>query len=524
MKSTSSTGSTDTARPTVFLAAEIGIGIRYFFQTAVLRELVARGVRVVVLVPNPDEVRDLLAAEFPAVPVEKLRVDHIDHAFATASKRAFQLRALTFASVHHLRITGMSRRMNLAVPRDYRRLTERQWKQKRSRLRHLIPPLAAAAAILRRYRPARRLFEWLLARRPLDNFHDRLFDQYRPSLVVASSPGWWPGEEMLFREARARGVETLGVVTGWDHPCSKGLPGARPDHIAAWSDIHRQELVLGSDFDPRVVDTPGPAHFDFYRSPGSASSRADYFARHNLDPAKRLITFGCTFVGMSPNLIIVQALAEAIASDAFGIPVQLLVRLHPSHLKPGEGKYREVRQEGEKFYDLAKRFPHVRIDSPALGKQGIPNYTTPDDARSLASLFAHTDVFVTLFSTMVLEACFNDVPVIAAAFDPPTSRLEDFLPITEALDWPTHHRIIRSGAAAVVRDHGSLISAVREYLEKPKLHTEERRAFAGQECTFVDGRCGERLADLIDDLASRAAHGERQHRESRPQPAPVGAG
>lgn len=501
MTSSSSNGYPSPGLQTVFLAAEIGIGIRYFCQTGILKELVARGLDVVVLVPNPDEIRELLAGESPTVRVEKLRIDHLDHAFATTSKRSFQLRALIYASANHLRITGMSRRMNLAVPRDYRKLTERQWKQKRSRLRHLIPPLAATAALLRRSQPARKLFEWLLARRPLDNFYHELFDKYSPSLVVASSLGWWPGEEMLFREAQARGIKTLGVVAGWDHPCSKGLPGARPDRVAAWSSIHRQELVLGSDFDEEAVAVSGPVHFDFYRNPASASSRESYLKSLNLDPERRLITFGCTFVGMSPNLIIVEALAKAIAKDEFGVPVQLLVRLHPSHLKPAVGKYRKVRQEGEKFYELAKRFPHVRIDSPVLGSHGIPNYTTPADARSLASLFSHTDVFVTLFSTMVLESCFNDVPVVAAAFDPPASELEDFLPISEALDWPTHERIIRSGAASVVRDPEALINAVRKYLEQPRLHSRERRGFTEQECTFVDGRCAERLADLIESLA-----------------------
>lgn len=501
MTGVSRNGSFDRMQPTVFLAAEIGIGIRYFCQTGLLKELIERGIDVVVLVPNPEEVGELLAPDFPEVPVEQLRVDHIDHAFATASRLSFHIRALTVSCVNHLRITGMSRRMNLSVPRDYRFLTERQWKVKRSRMRYLIAPLAAGAAVLRRYRPARQLFERVLARRPLDAFHDALFEKYSPSLVVASSPGWWPGEEMLFREAQARGIRTLGVVAGWDHPCSKGLPGARPDRIAAWSNVHRTELVNGSDFDEKAVDVPGPIHFDYYRTTGSALPRDAYFRSLGLDPDRRLITFGCTFVGLSPNLVIVEALAEAIARNAFGVPVQLLVRLHPSHLKPGVGKYAAVRQEGELFYDLAKRFPHIRIDSPVLGSHGVPNYTTPEDARSLASLFAHSDVFVTLFSTMVLESCFNEVPVVAAAFDPPASGLEDFLPISKALDWPTHDRIIRSGAAAVVRDAGPLIEAVRKYLEDPQLHAAERRRFAQQECTFIDGHCAARLADLIANQA-----------------------
>ena len=490
-------------RPTVFLAAEIGVGIRYFLQTGLVKELLARDVAVVALVPNPDEVREVLASDFLNVPVEQLRTDHIDYAFSHSSRLAFHIRALGVASVKHLRMTGMSNRMNLAVGRDYRQLTERHWKQQGSRMRYLAGPLAAGAAVLRRYSSARRLFERMLARRPIDRFHDALFDKYSPALVVGTGPGWWPAEEMLFREAHARNIRTLGVVAGWDHPCSHGLPGARPQRIAAWSQVHAQDLVLGSDFDVADVDIPGPVHFDYYRDANSAYPRDAYFDSLGLDPQLPLITFGCTFVGLSPNLMIVEALAEAMARNAFGKPVQILVRLHPSHFKSGVGKYAPVRQEAEQFRDLARKFPNLRIDSPALGKQGIANYTTPADARGLASLFAHSDVFVTLFSTMVLESCFNDVPVVATAFDPPASELQDFLPITKALDWPTHDRIIRSGAATVVRDADGLVDAVRKYLQDPRLHSAERRAFAEQECTFLDGKCAGRLADVI----AAQAHG-----------------
>jgi glycosyltransferase involved in cell wall biosynthesis len=487
---------------TVFLAAEIGIGIRYFCQTGIIRELLTRGLNVVVLVPNPDEVSGVLAAEFPTVRVEKLALDRADHAIIP--RHVFLLRSVSYVSANHLRIMGMSKRMNLAVTRDYHRLMERQWRLTRSRVRYLIPVFSLVARFLRSFHGARKLFEWLLARRPLDNFHADLFEAHSPSLVVASSPGWWPAEERILREAQARGIATLGVVAGWDHPCSKGLPGARPDRVAAWSQVHRTELILGSDFDEAAVDISGPVHFDVYRNPAAASSRDLYMRDHDLDPKRRLITFGCSFVALSPNLAIVQALAEAVAKDAFGTPVQLLIRLHPSHLKQAVGKYRKVRQEAAKFYELAEQFPNVRIEAPLLGTQGIPNYTNPADAGNLASLFAHTDVFVTLFSTMVLESCFNDVPVVAAAFDPPSSELQDFLPISEALDWPTHDRIIRSGAAAVVRDPQELVEAVRRYLEEPRLHSRERRQFAEQECTFVDGRCAGRLADLIASLARSA--------------------
>lgn len=487
---------------TVFLAAEIGIGVRYFCQTRLLRELVVRGLNVVVLAPNLEDVAKLQATRNPSVRVEQLRVDKLDDEFASGRMKG--LRAFVYACVNYLRVAGMGKRMNRAVARDATMLLERRWIRTRARMRVGIPFLRASGWLLRNFRVARRVFESALDRRPLDRFHGELFEECQPSLVVTSTAGWWPTEEALLRESRERGIETLSVVTGWDHPSSKGIPAARPDRIAVWSAVHRSELMKGCDFDERQVAVCGPVHFDVYRDAAAIVPRAAYMQQHNLDPSKRLITFGCSFVGLSPNFVIVKALAEALAAGELGTGLQLLVRLHPSHLKKAAGKYRKVRREADKYFELASQLPNVRIDSPLLGADGMANYTTPEDASGLASLFAHTDVFVTLFSTMVLESCFNDVPVVATAFEPPASDLDDFLPISSALDWPTHSRIIQSGAASVAKNSPELVAAVRRYLDDPTLHARERRQFAEQECTFLDGQCAGRLAALIDGIAQRA--------------------
>jgi hypothetical protein len=490
------------AKTTVFLGAEIGIGIRYFCQTQLLRELVARGLNVVVLAPNVEDVTKLQSTNNPSVHVERLRVDKLDNEFARGHLK--QLRAFVYACVNYLRVAGIGKGVNRAVARDATMLVERRWIRTRARMRVGIPLLRASAWVLSNFRVARRLFESALDRRPLDRFHGEVFEKYEPSLVVTSTAGWWPTEEALLRESGERGIETLAVVTGWDHPSSKGIPAARPDRVAVWSEVHRSELVNGSDFDEKKVDICGPVHFDVYRDAAAIVPRAAYLERHNLDPSKRLITFGCSFVGLSPNFVIVKALAEALTAGELGDGIQLLVRLHPSHLKRPVGKYRKVRREADMYFELASQLPDVRIDSPLIGADAMANYTVPEDASGLASLFAHTDVFVTLFSTMVLESCFNDVPVVAAAFEPNAADVDDFLPISSALDWPTHSRIIQSGAASVARNSAELVSAVRRYLADPSLHARERRQFAEQECTFLDGKCAGRLAALMDGIAQRA--------------------
>ncbi|MBI4236172.1 MAG: hypothetical protein HY688_02290 [Chloroflexi bacterium] len=508
-----STHSPAVRQPTVFLATSIGVGVRYFFQTEIVPTLLEAGIRVIGLVPDPEAVQGELASDPSSVPLEALRPARPGPEQANGRWRA--LRLARNVGVEYLRTFGMSRRMNLAVIRDSRAWEEHRLT--RGKARYLVPPLRLAAAAMRRSRAARAFFTRYLESRPPPNSHADLFDTYAPDLVVVSSPGWWPEDEDLIREARARGVPTLAVVVGWDHPSSKGLPAARPDRTLAWSEVQRRELVDGSDMDPDRIAVAGVAHFDYYLRDGFAVSREEFFAQHSLDRSRRLITFGCSFVGISSNVEIVRRLAEAVAGDRLAVPAQLLIRLHPTHLKRAEAQYVEVVREVDAYEQMARDLPHVHLDRPLVTGRDVANLTTRADLVGLASLLRHSDVFVTLFSTMALEAAVNDTPTVTVALDPPPEwRWEHAIPITRALDWPTHQRIIASGATTVALSPEEMTSGVNAYLRDRTLDAEARRRFALQECTFLNSGAGERIASYILSMATKGVGEIRP--ESVPQP------
>ena len=500
--------------PTVFLATPQGTGIRYFFQTDIVPWLLREGVSVVGIVPNPEEVGPQLEDHLPGLVVERLCVEADSD---DPWNRLSRLKGVSDSIVHYLRWAGVSRRANRAVFRSVQRHRERILR--RGKMRYLVPALRAAGGVMQRSRTARQLYRRYVESRPVPDHHQQLFARYEPDLVVTSSPGWWRGDEIMIREARRQGVPTVAILIGWDHTSSQGLPPVHPDRVRAWSGVQRDELIEGYDLDPDSIDVGGVAHFDFYQRDGFALPREEYFARRGLDPHRRLISFGCSFVGISSNVGMVRALAEAASADRFDFPVELLVRLHPTHFKTPGWQYVETSEEVTAYEQMARELAHVHLEYPDLNSEKLRTATTIDDAVNLASLLRHSDVFVTLFSTMVLEAAVNDTPTVSVAMDPPGEwQRERYLSITQALDWPTHQRIIQSGASAVATTPEAMVKAVNAYLHDPSLDSEARRRFALQEATYLDGHSGERIAAYIAEAASKRMERPRVSREPASAP------
>ncbi len=91
-------------------------------------------------------------------------------------------------------------------------------------------------------------------------------------------------DRYLLRQAGRLGVPTAAVVVGWDNPSSYSIPGARVDWINCWSDIQKEELVLGSDWDPGRVHIGGIPSYDGYFRKTWLMPRQEYYHLHGLDP------------------------------------------------------------------------------------------------------------------------------------------------------------------------------------------------------------------------------------------------
>ena len=135
---------------------------------------------------------------------------------------------------------------------------------------------------------------------------------------------------------------------------------------------------------------------------------------HGLDPQRKLLSYACSFITFSPNYQNIEALADLVSGDELSEPSQLLIRLHPNHFMDEP----LFVGEREKVRELARRLPHVHLVEPVpLG--GSLGYYSGEDMPEKTSMMAHSDVFLTVYSTMVVEAAVHERPIVSVCFDAP---------------------------------------------------------------------------------------------------------
>jgi hypothetical protein len=470
----------------VFISADHGLAIVYFMQSDLVPTLLEAGVEVVLL--TDDVLREQIQARFgqPGLVVEGLRLKQANQ-YAAAKMKEVQW------WLHYFRRVGSSNRINTEAMDSY----VQEVKAEEGRRRTYLMPLAdAAIAGLRRSSIARRSLVSLQQRFNPDLYAD-LFERYQPSLVIASTPGWRL-DRFLLREARARGVTTAAAVVGWDNPSSYSIPGAPVDWITCWSEIQKEELVLGSDWAPERVNIGGIPSYDGYFRSEWLVPREEYFRLHGLDPQRKLLSYAASFVSFSPNYQNVEALARLVAEDRLAEPCQLLIRLHPNHFWDNP----LYSGEREKIFQLSRDLPHVHVVEPVpLG--GSLGYYSGEDMPEKTSMMAHSDVFTTVYSTMVVEAAIHDRSIVSVCIDAPGgwNRPRKFsLPLSQIGGWPTHARFRDAGAGRVALDEEALAEAINYYLKNPRAGCEERAAFIQSECTHTDGSAGRRTAEFFLSL------------------------
>ena len=470
----------------VFIIADHGMAIIYFLQSDVVSTLLEAGVEVILL--TDDETKDRIAARFvrPGLKFEGMRLKEArDYANRVQPRLQWLLSS-------YLRRVGGSRRINTEAMDSHiwEVLKENSWKFRLG----IWLPSALAILVLRNSSIARKALVQAQMRF-IPNLYQDLFETYHPDLVIASTAGWRL-DRYLLREAAQRGIPRMAAIIGWDNPSSYTIPGAPMDWATCWSEIQKEELVLGSDWDPARVHIGGIPSYDGYFRRSWLMPKDKYFELHRLDPTRKLISYACSFVHFAPNYPNVEALARLVSSDSLAEPSQLLVRLHPSHF---QDKPKIFAEEREKIHALEEKYPHVHVVRPvALG--GSLGYYGGEDMDEKSSMMAYSDVFVTVYSTMVVETAVHDTPIIAATIDTPGGWNvpgKYSLSLRKIGNWPTHQRFRKAKAGRVAATEEELRDHINRYLENPHLDSEERKNFVKQEITYTDASAGKKTAEFI---------------------------
>jgi hypothetical protein len=340
------------------------------------------------------------------------------------------------------------------------------WRLMNRRWRHARSPVVADLM--------QRVEERLIAAPPA---YTRLFDQYRPELVVSGDP-LRPGDANLIAAARQRNVPALGSVRSWDN-VQKHLR-TRPAALTVWNARNVREAVEIDRYRPNQVTAVGAPQLDVYFSANPANVSKEELG---LDPNKKtLLLATSSFTYDSDQTYLIDMLIEAIRNGEMRQPLQIVLRLHPDDRV---GRYLKYRHAPEVILDIPERY------FATLGWT-----MNRADLERMAALVRCADVMVNFATTVTLEAAIVDTPTLLVAFSPIDP--DEMQRYVVGLHFKMHYKaLVERDLVPIAWDRAALVSWINRYLEDPSLYREQRASIVSDWVQFTDGESGRRLGDAI---------------------------
>jgi len=309
------------------------------------------------------------------------------------------------------------------------------------------------------------------------------FKKYNPDLVFG--PDVFHIDDVhLLAEAKRRRVKAVGMVRSWDNITNKGLFRVKPDFLIVNNNVIRDEAIRYEDMNPKNIAVAGMPQFDYYVNE-SRSSREEFFRRIHLDPEKPLILFspwGSRFI--DTDWKIMQILKEARQKGEISKDLQFLIRIPPN----------------DKI-DLGDFVPddHFYLEQPAhTFKEGVARDQELDRSAMvhLADSLHHSDLVIAYTSSLNIDACAFDKPIVGIAFD--GLRQNSYLnSAVRFLDFDHTYKMLPTKWCPFVRSKDELIRHINNYLQNPALDQGGRKNFLTYQAWQFDGKSGQRVAQYI---------------------------
>jgi hypothetical protein len=474
-------------KQTIFIAVDQGFAARYLLRTDIFKVLINSRVRIVILTPNADE--DYLLKEFSDknVYIERLN----EEAYSTYRNNAgffqnFFREVRWYVMNDHVDLHTVNMRYDI---------------YKKTRANNTIIHkiynyiFDCTVVLLRQSGWLRKLLIVVESKLFTPSVHAYLFQKYRPDKLVVSSLGYLGFDHYLMREAEKYGAKIISVILSWDNTSSKGMPGAQADHVIAWTEAMKKELVDYSDVNSQRIFVGGVAHFDYHVRKDHMWPKDKLFEYFGLDPERKLIFFAPKSPNKFPwNPDIVEFIAQLIGEGAIKCPCQLLVRLHPLNFRTKDGEFRFT-ADTERHMSLSSKYDHLVYDVPEIVSKTLPMDMPLREMFKIGSILQNADVLLSYFSTMMLEASIFDLPIINVALYPHTDRLDEG--DLQVMDSPHIRRILQTGGVRTVFTRQQVIDAINTYLENPSLDMDGRNLIRAEECGRNLGRAGRTIGEKL---------------------------
>lgn len=317
-----------------------------------------------------------------------------------------------------------------------------------------------------------------------------LLADVEPDVVFNTSEVHSANSVSIMQAAGWQGLPTATFVFSWDNLTSQRRLLVPADRYLVWNDEIASDLLrMYPRILPEQVSVTGTPQFDPHFRPENRWSREELALRIGVDPDRPIVLYTS---GMANHMPGEPSLVEEIADRlrvAFGSQgPQLVVRVY-------------AKDRTGRFDDLRERRGDIVFSAPIWETSWLT--PLPADTPLWTSLLVHADVGINVASTVSLELCMLDRPVVNVGFNPPGVP-DQPVKYADYYDFDHYRRVVNSGAVSVCESIDALVDEVSRSLRRPEERSPQRRALVEQMFgSTLDGRCGERIRSVLTELVDR---------------------
>lgn len=315
-----------------------------------------------------------------------------------------------------------------------------------------------------------------------DSNAKKIFDEYNPSLLIASSITNFDFDVVLSREAKKRGIRLVGMPRSWDNFSSHGMVRVVPDKILVQDNflVDMLKEYQSVDLNKTEVEVFGLPHYDDYFKKEKIEDREVFLNKMGIDKNKKIITYGAmgTFLFVSEEGVpeLLNSIAENELKDE---NIQFIYRGHPKFKLSSENisKYKNI------LFD---------IESDYIDKK-------KDEDRHYINLLHHSDFIISGASTFIIDAISLDKKFISCiGFDPIQKKVKYWESVLRFYDTYTHFEaLVETGNIYLFKNREELVSEIKNFLSVESDYNYNRDACIEKFFAPFDGKSAERLSDKL---------------------------
>lgn len=314
----------------------------------------------------------------------------------------------------------------------------------------------------------------------------QILEEVKPDLVTYSNMR--VGQMDCLREARRRKIPILLDGISWDNATSKGAMLLIPDHVFVWSERMRQEMISIHSMPPERVHITGGMCWDGHARPVVNTTREEFCAQLGIAPTQKIFLYALS----RPKTVLcqldfVRILCRLFEENRLGVPCHLVARVNPVDMHAFD--------KGDLDH------PCLTIQSPSgtLDRKTGKWKADKNNLSTLSATLTHSDVVITVQSSMIIDASFYAKPVVNLGYD--AGKARPFYESVERVFHFTHARsVIEFDPTYIVKNEEQLLSALKKALEHPSEKRPQQRRFLEVVCGPLDGLSYQRWAQEVAKL------------------------